>query len=128
MGHPVIDELLDDAERLIQSREDSWPRGSALLGRMALEEWVRTHAMALDPGLALASMRSQLLCISVRVGAEQAARANFLWSALSSACHHHAYELSPTRKEIGALIRDAREMVGPPHPNDASSSPDDHRD
>ena len=118
----MIDELLDDADRLIRSRESSWPRGSALLGRMALEEWVRTHAMALDAGLALASMRSQLLCISVRVGAEQSARASYLWFALSSACHHHAYELSPTRKEIGALIRDVREVVEPPQANDAPPS------
>ena len=109
----MISELLTDAEHLLDLREIPWPRGCALLGRMALEEWVRGHSALLDGPLVHASMRSQLLCIAVQVGRAQAARANYLWSALSAACHHHAYELSPTKQEVAVLIREVRDLVMP---------------
>jgi hypothetical protein len=36
---------------------------------------------------------------------QEAARdASYAWSALSRACHHHAYELPPTASELRALI------------------------
>jgi hypothetical protein len=33
------------------------------------------------------------------------------WTALSRACHHHAYELSPTAAELGTWLESVDELV-----------------
>jgi hypothetical protein len=58
-------------------------------------------------------MRTQLICLrSYLEDAPLAARTSHTWSALSRACHHHAYELAPTSTEledwfavVGELVR-----------------------
>ena len=44
---------------------------------------------------------------------ELATRAGHAWSALSRACHHHAYELAPTAAELRAWIEVVERMVQP---------------
>lgn len=104
-------DLLDMAEDLRSSGKDGWPQASAFLTRMALEVWIRGHSARLDASLPGASMRSQLLCLAESVEPDAAARASFVWHSLSQACHHHAYELSPTSAELGALIGEVRRLV-----------------
>lgn len=79
----------------------AWPRAAALLGRQGLEValdrfWDRTL-----PPLKRASRRTQLMCLGhyLRDG-ELAEGLSTAWAALSRACHHHAYELSPTAPEL----------------------------
>lgn len=89
-----------------------WPRASALLACRALEStlsrlWKRR---ALD--LQGSSMRVQLICLRMYLeDADLAARASHAWSALSRACHHHAYELAPTALELRDWFSVVEELV-----------------
>ena len=93
-----------------------WPRASALLARQALEAVVDQfwERRALDLGGY--PMQAQLICLRTYLGdAELAARTSHAWSALSGACHHHAYELSPTLDELQtwfAVVDELIEAVG----------------
>ena len=51
-------------------------------------------------------MRSRLTCLTVAYcdRPEVGQRARAAWSGLSSACHHHAYELTPTSGEAAVLL------------------------
>jgi hypothetical protein len=56
-------------------------------------------------------MAAQLLCLSAyrdQATVRLAARA---WAALSSACHYHGYELSPTAGELRALHSEVRALA-----------------
>jgi hypothetical protein len=89
-----------------------WPRASALLALQALEAsllhlW---ESRALD--LQGCSMRTQLICLrSYLEDARLAARTGHAWSALSRACHHHAYELAPTAAELQSWFSVVGELV-----------------
>jgi hypothetical protein len=108
--------LLDAAHRLLGRAEPGtaglWPRASALLGLQALEStllrlWTRR---ALD--LHGCSLRTQLICLrSYLDDAPLAARAGHAWSALSRACHHHAYELAPTSTELESWLSAVGELL-----------------
>jgi hypothetical protein len=111
-------EVIEAAHDLLRHADPAtsglWPRAAALLARQALEESVRAlwDRRALD--LRACSMRTQLICLRTYLGdADLAARTAHTWSALSRACHHHAYELAPTASElqgwfgtVGDLIRE----------------------
>jgi len=89
-----------------------WPRASALLALAALEASVLRlwQRRALD--LQGCSMRTQLICLrSYLEDARLAARAGHAWSALSRACHHHAYELGPTAGELRSWFAVVGELV-----------------
>jgi hypothetical protein len=89
-----------------------WPRASALLALAALEASVLRlwQRRALD--LQGCSMRTQLICLrSYLEDARLAARAGHAWSALSRACHHHAYELGPTAGELQSWFAVVGELV-----------------
>jgi hypothetical protein len=82
-----------------------WPRAAALLARQALEQAVDDFWRARSPGLDRLPMRPQLLCLSSYLPTEGvAARVTHTWSSLSSVCHHHPYELSPSASELLAWI------------------------
>ena len=89
-----------------------WPRASALLALEALETGLSRlwEHRAID--LRGCSMRTQLICLrSYLEDARLAARAGHAWSALSRACHHHAYELAPTSGELDSWFRVVGELV-----------------
>jgi hypothetical protein len=96
-----------------------WPRASALLALQALELsllrlWERR---TLD--LQGCSMRTQLICLrSYLDDTRLAARTGHAWSALSRACHHHAYELAPTSTELQSWFSVVGELIqkGGPEP------------
>jgi hypothetical protein len=78
-------------------------RTAALLGRMALEAEIAHRLTVAFPTVAGASTRAQLLClrsVDERFGAD----ASHLHATLSSACHHHPYELGPSGDELVASL------------------------
>jgi hypothetical protein len=89
-----------------------WPRASALLALEALESALSRlwEQRAID--LRGCSMRTQLICLRTYLeDARLAARAGHAWSALSRACHHHAYELAPTSGELESWFGVVGELV-----------------
>lgn len=107
LGH--VDDLLDRAS---PATAGLWPRAAALLTRQALEVALRTFWSARAPGVETCPLRAQLLCLGRHIGDEALGRrAHQAWSALSAACHHHAYELAPTREELLAWRREVAEVV-----------------
>jgi hypothetical protein len=101
-----------------------WPRAAALIARRALEETLDVLWRRRARGLERASARAQLACLpNFLRDDELAADVTFAWSALSDACHHHDYELTPTWAELEANIRAVErlivrvgELTGPPDP------------
>lgn len=86
------------------------PRGqsacvAALLARQALEQTVSTLCeraiQRLDNPV---TMRSRLIVLRTLGDAAQARIAETAWIGLSNACHHHAYELTPTTSEVRHLL------------------------
>jgi hypothetical protein len=111
------EELLAEARRLIAHPNAAtagvWPRTAALLARQALELALK-GLWGVRPetaGLADASMRSQLLCLTAYLGEGVAARAAYLFAALSRACHYHCYELAPTAAELDRWLTETADLV-----------------
>lgn len=101
--------LLLTARELIEHPETEsaswWPRGAALLGRQALEAAVSGYWERTEPRVAEATTTTQLICLPGYLDdASASADARFAWASLSSACHHHAYELAPTARELSNLL------------------------
>jgi hypothetical protein len=108
--------LLDSAHQ-IMSRSDIglegvWPRAAALLGRQALEEsldafWERTL-----PGMREATYATRLACLPQYLRDKAVADGvKVAWSALSRACHHHPYELSPTADELSRWLEQVDGLI-----------------
>jgi hypothetical protein len=82
-----------------------WPRAAALVARGALEDALRDLWQRRAVGLGRATTRAQLACLPHVLGDRSlASEIAFAWSALSTACHHHAYELAPTATELQRWI------------------------
>jgi cytochrome c5 len=89
-----------------------WPRAATLLTRQALEVALKTFWSAKARGVEECTARAQLLCLGRYLGDEALAqRAHHVWSALSRSCHHHPYDLAPTREEIAAWHAVVAEVV-----------------
>jgi len=89
-----------------------WPRASALLACRALEAAVARLWERRELDLQACPMRVQLICLRTYLGdADLAARAGHAWSALSRACHHHAYELAPTAAELRGWLSVVEELI-----------------
>jgi hypothetical protein len=90
-----------------------WSRASALLVCQALEATVLRLWELRTLDLEGCSMRAQLICMRTYLGnPDLAARTGHAWSALSGACHHHAYELSPTLGELQTWFAVVEELIG----------------
>jgi hypothetical protein len=104
----VAQGLLNTARALVErpgmGTRGLWPRASALLARQSLEVALKTYWSAVAPGAEEASMRAQLLCLERYLSPGVARQAHQVWTALSRASHHHAYELQPTREELLSWI------------------------
>lgn len=78
-----------------------WPRAVALLARQALERGLDDLWGALAPRVRGVSRHAQLVCLGAFVSdAELVSDVRHAWHGLSRACHHQAYELSPTAGEL----------------------------
>jgi hypothetical protein len=94
--------MLDHAEA---ATAGVWPRASALLARHALEELLQEFWAVHAPPLASANRRAQMVALrGYPAAAESVARVRVAYAGLSSGCHHHPYELPPTRAELDGLI------------------------
>lgn len=88
-----------------------WPRAAALLARQALEQGLADFWQNRAPGVEDCPRRSQLLCLRSYADEQLAEEASHTWAALSRACHHHAYELSPTASELERWMRSVADVV-----------------
>ena len=78
-------------------------RTAALLGRVALERIISEDCKRIGL-LTRPTMRAKLICVRVLGDPERGRLAAVAWAGLSSACHHHAYELAPTAIEVAHLL------------------------
>ena len=105
---PAPRELLAAADDLLSQPFEvitgAWPRTVAILCRQALEGAMFDFWRAKAPGVEAASTRAQLLTLRAYVSHDLAARTELTWTALSRACHHHAYDLSPTASELAGWL------------------------
>jgi hypothetical protein len=124
-------DLLDMAEALLRRADPAtaglWPRASALLALHALEAGVVRVWERQTLQLGSCPMRAQLICLRTYLeDADLAARTGHAWSALSRACHHHAYELAPTAAELRSwfsVVTELIQQVGPGRAPHRRSSP-----
>jgi hypothetical protein len=56
-------------------------------------------------------MRSQLLCLTAYLDSDTAARAAYLFAALSGGCNYHLYELAPTATELTRWLDETADLV-----------------
>lgn len=77
-----------------------WPRAVAWLLRLELEGLVAAHLSGHGITTEGVSGRAQLLLLRHHLGEEAARDIAAAWYGLSSAGHHHAYELAPTQAEL----------------------------
>ncbi|MFD6225229.1 hypothetical protein [Nocardia asteroides] len=98
--------LLALASAQVAGRTPHANRISAWLTRTALEEIIGDllRARGIEPGRASGNARLSCLEVAYRDSPEVATQAQYAWARLSEACHHHAYELSPTYQEVIHLL------------------------
>lgn len=104
MSAPLL--LLRNAELMLDGKlaaEGQSSRLAAFLARQALEMLVTQRCAALNAECGSATMASKLVVLRVLDDPDVADAAAIAWNRLSSACHHHAYELSPTVDEVRYL-------------------------
>lgn len=110
--------LLANARDLMSRTDAStvgvWPRTAALLARQALEDAVdaRWTANQSTAPMIRASMRSQLTCLPAYMDEAVAHQIAFVYAALTTACHHHPYELAPTAAELTRWIDAVERLIG----------------
>jgi hypothetical protein len=92
-------------ERASPDTAGLWPRAAALLGRQALEQAIDEYWSSRKIPLDSCPTRQQLICLRAYLSDEDlAGRVHQAWSSLSSACHHHPYDLAPTAVELGGWL------------------------
>lgn len=84
--------------------DDAWPRAAALLTRQALEAAIAARLVNRIPEVDGLSMRVELACLLELTDPADAHEAAWLWGRLSTACHHHPYDLAPTGAELSEWI------------------------
>ena len=109
-------QLVDMARQLLNRASPEtaglWPRAAALLARNALEMAVDNYWSRRRIALESCPTFQQLICLREYLGDEElAGRVHHAWNALSRACHHHPYELSPTVGELGTLLETVGELL-----------------
>jgi hypothetical protein len=104
----------DLLERVDPTTAGIWPRATALLTRQSLEAALDALWRHRAPGLELCSARAQMICLPSQLhdNEELAERVSYTWAALSRACHHHPYDLSPTSSELLGWITTVEQLIG----------------
>ena len=113
----TVAEQLRWARRMLDHAEATtvgvWPRASALLARHAREELLEEFWAVHSPLLASANRRAQMVALrGYPAIADQVAIVRVAYAGLSSGCHHHPYELPPTRAELDGLIAAVEGFAG----------------
>lgn len=117
-GQPVTSphRCLEAADQLlftlVKGARGSWPRACAWLLRLALEAAMDDYWRRVHPELvSLQARQPQFLVLDRYAGRPLAARAAYVWWALSRAGHHHGYELGLTSAELGRLRQEVATIV-----------------
>ena len=110
------EELLSAARRLVDTQASNttgvWARAAALLTRQALELTVGEMLDAAAPGSRATPFHTQFLVLrALHQRDDLAARAAYVWVALSQATHHQGYELPPTSEALRGWIAAVEEFV-----------------
>lgn len=119
--------LLQQAQSILDGNSPQRSRMASWLARSALEEAIRSRLEQRGRPAGAASMRSLLSCFEVAYLDQPALvdSAQNAWVGLSNACHHHAFQLTPTAAETQQLIaavervanqRDPAQEPGTPPP------------
>ncbi len=112
--------LLEQATVVLAEATPYSNRAACWIARAALESAVDDLLASQDRDAAEATMRSKLTVLQVAYWNSQAnvpAVAEYAWSGLSQACHHHAFELTPAASEVQHLIDLVRKLADTaPHP------------
>lgn len=77
-----------------------WPRASAWMLRIAMEQAIRELWRAVSPQMERVTVRAQLLVLPKYIGEESAGEARLLWSELSTTAHHNDFALVPAVEEL----------------------------
>ena len=98
--------LLDQAQAVLEGAAPSRNRMACWLVRSALEQAVRDRLTEAGRPPGGGTMRSLLTCLEVAYADQPmvVTRAQHAWVGLSNACHHHAFELSPTATDVQEFI------------------------
>lgn len=109
-------QLLDAANALLDRPDAAtaglWPRAVGFLGRQGIEDAMSDFWRLRSPGVEHSSARAQLLCLPAYFASPVlASDVAHAWSALSRACHHHAYELAPSATELRHWLSIGREFA-----------------
>jgi hypothetical protein len=86
-------------------------RAAAVITRQALEASVRELCSGWGIADPRVNMRSKLVVMRFLGDDTTAELAATAWWGLSNACHHHAYELTPTSAEIQHLIDHVARLI-----------------
>lgn len=106
MAQPLntVDSRLRTADTLITDAGSDlggmWPRASAWMLRIAMEQAIRELWRAVSPQMERVTVRAQLLVLPMYIGEEAAGEARLLWSELSTTAHHNDFELDPAVQEL----------------------------
>lgn len=105
--------LIEQASAVLDESTPHGNRAACWIARAALENVVDDLLLAKNCSAHEATMRSKLTVLQVacREEGDVPLRAEYAWSRLSQACHHHAFELSPTASEVHTLIRLVGELA-----------------
>lgn len=111
----MVTERLQAADGLISGAAAAsggvWARAAAWVLRLTIEQALRDLWSTTTPQLARCSMRAQLLVLPKYTSHETATAVSALWSTLSSAAHHHDYELAPTVGELRRWFDDTEQLT-----------------
>ena len=108
--------LLTQASAVLADATPYSNRAACWIARAALESAVDELLVSRQRTATDATMRSKLTVLQVACASDQpdlAVRAEYAWSGLSQACHHHAFELTPAGSEVRHLIELVAGLIGP---------------
>lgn len=114
--------LLAQAASVLEEATPHANRAACWIARAALESAVDHMLASENLDAPEATMRSKLTVLQVAFQTDEPnvpAVAQYAWSALSRACHHHAFELTPPASEVQHLIGLVRELADPAASNSA---------
>ena len=101
-----------------------WPKACACLIRLALEGGIDAFWQRVSPPVAAcANGRTKHLMLRRR-DRDLARRVSFAWAALSSAVHHHCYEMAPTAGELRRLHTEVTALLATLNSDLISRRPD----
>lgn len=109
-------DLLDAAQELltrpIEGTAGLWPKAAAVLIRQALEDQMTIILTKSIPGVHESSARTKLICLQSMLDDQELAEAvSHAWWALTTACHHRAYDLAPSAEELQRWLNTSRRLV-----------------